>query len=389
MRVTASEREFLHELHAVRKDPLGKRLIHFFVSLGPQSGDMAKKTDGAKQFIKKSFAKSPYCEVFSLSNGDICVAYSHIGVSEVLGVCAKVEKVFLEDSVVSQRNAYNEYAFYKICDAVKDLDKVFAIFKAIIAQNQPEPEKFSKRPLTPVELVFLGEKLRTADLRNAIFNQPVYFIAEKVPSIEFLEFFISIPTIEESFLPETNLMANPWLFNSLREAFDRAILRTISSEISDYRHKGFSINLSLPTIFSRDFTDFYEALPTKLAGRIVLEIEKIDLVQNFSLFLDAVELAEEKGIKLCVDGMEWQDFDILSFGRVHPHYIKVIWHNDLLTAGDKALANLVDAVKHHDRSEIILTRCENPKAFPVAKAMGIRFVQGKLADQFFKSGMML
>lgn len=389
MRVTESERAFLHELHSVKKDPLGKRIIHFFVSLAPPNGDLAKKTESAKQFIKKQFAKSPYVEVFNAHNGDIFVTYSHITVSEVLGVCNRVEKLFCESAVLSARNAYNEYGFYKVADAVKDMDKVFTAFKTIIAMAQPEPDKYTKKAMAPENLGPLVDKLRSADLRNCIFNQPIYFIGNKVPSIEFLEFYVSTQQIESIFLPEVNIVGNAWLFNALKDEFDRATLRTVAREIQDYRHKSFSLNVGLSTILGREFAEFYEALPSKLAGRIVLEVHKTDLLQNFNLFNDVRQLAAEKGLKVCVDGVEWRDFEVLCLDRVKPNYIKVVWHNDLLSAPETELNHFVKAVKAHEGSEIVLTRCDNPRAFPLARTLGIRYVQGRLADQFFKTGMEL
>lgn len=389
MLVTESERAFLHELHAVKKDPLGKRIIHFFVSLAPTVGETTSRIENAKAFLKRSFAKSPYCNVFHAHNGDIFVTYSHVTISDVLAACNKVERLFCESSVLSVRNAYNEYGFYKVADAVKDIDRVFAAFKNIIADAQPEPERLSKRPLTPENLTFLSDKLRTADLRSCIFNQPVYFIGNKVPSIEFLEFYISTQQLENVFLPETNLLGNIWLFQALKEDFDRATLRTVAKEITDYRHKSFSVNVGLGTILGREFADFCDALPSKLAGRIVLEIHKTDLVQNLSMMKDVRQFADEHGMKVCIDGVDWRDFEVLSLDRLKPHYIKVVWHNDLVNAPPDELGHFVTAVKAHEASEIVLSRCDNPKAFPLARTLGIRYVQGRLADQFFKTGMEL
>lgn len=390
MRVTESERAFLHEMHAIKKDPLGKRLIHFFVSLAPAGGDVAKKTESAKAFIKKSFARSPYCQVFAAHNGDLFVCYSHIPVSEVLGVCNRVEKLFMDDAVVSTRNGYNEYAFFKVLDAVKELDKVFTVFKAIIAQAQPEPQRVGKKPMGPEHMQALAERLRGMDLRHCIFNQPVYFIGNKVPSIEFLEFYVSSQQIESNYLPEVNIVGNAWLFHALKEEFDRATLRAVAREIGDYRHKAFSVNVSLSTVLGKEFADFYEKLPSKLAGKIVLEIHKTDLVQNLGLMKDVKSLAEEKGLRLCIDGMDWHDFEVLCLDRLKPHFVKVVWHNDLLSAPPDELAGFVEGIKRlGEASQVVLSRCDNPRAFPLARSLGVRYVQGRLADQFFKTGMEL
>jgi len=390
MRVTESERAFLHELHSVKKSPMGKRLIHFCVSMAPSQKDTARRLESAKNFIKKSFERSPYCQVFQASNCDLFVAYSHIPVSEVLGVCSRVEKLFCDEPVTA-RNPYNEYAFYKVADAVKELDLVFTAFKGIISLgNNDNNGGALKRPMAPEHLTFLSEKLRSTDLRHCIFNQPVYFIGNKVPSIEFLEFYVASKQIESVFLPEVSLSGSPWLFHALSEDYDRATLRALVKEIVEYRHKAFSINVSLSTILSRDFADFYDQLPTKIAGKIVLEIHKTDLVQNFSLVKDVKELVRQKGLRLCVDGMEWRDFEVLHMKRLAPDFVKVIWHNDLLSAGHDDIAILVRGKSGlPENCELIMSRCDSPKAFPFARTLGVKYVQGRLADQYFKTGMQL
>ncbi|MBR9971107.1 EAL domain-containing protein [Magnetospirillum sulfuroxidans] len=390
MRVTEIERAFLHELHAIKKDPLGKRVIHFCVSAVPTLPDATRRLESVKHYITKSFSRSPYCKVFPVHNGDLFVAYSHVTVSEVLGVCAKVEKLFLDDEPVSSRNAYGEYAFYKIADASKDLEAVFHAFKAIIADSQPEAAKTLKKPMSAENLHFLGEKIRNLDLRNCIFNQPVYFIGEQVPSIEFLEFFVSTKQIEENFLPDISLTGSPWLFNALKEDLDRATLRTMAREIPEYRHKAFSVNLTLNTASSKEFAQFNEALPGRLAGRIVIEVHKTDVVQHLDLYRQVRKTTEKLGLKLCIDGVEWQDFDVLSLGRLRPDFVKIGWSESMLSPSEEGLQSLVGGLKGlNGHGQAVLTRCDNPKAFPFARGLGIRFVQGRLADQFFKSGMKL
>ncbi|MGE5514381.1 MAG: EAL domain-containing protein [Bacteroidota bacterium] len=390
MRVTESERAFLHELHALKKSPLGKRLIHFSVSMAPAARDTSRRLESAKNFIKKSFERSPYCQVFQASNNDLFVAYSHIPVSEVLTVCRRVEKLFCEEPFNS-RNPYNEYAFYKVADAVKELDLVFAAFKGILGSgNEGVISGITKRPMGPEHLALLSDKLRTSDLRHCIFNQPVYFIGNKVPSIEFLEFYVASKQLEAQFLPDVSLGGNPWLFHALAGDYDRATLRALSKEIAEYRHKAFSVNVSLSTILSNEFAEFYDKLPTKLAGKIVLEIHKTDMVQHFSMMKDVKELVRKKGLKLCVDGLEWRDFEVLQLKRMAPDFVKVIWHNDMLSASNDELGVLVRGKAGlPENCEFIMSRCDSPKAFPFARTLGVKYVQGRLADQFFKSGMEL
>ncbi|MGE4278530.1 MAG: EAL domain-containing protein [Magnetospirillum sp.] len=390
MRVTEHERAFLHELHAIKKDPLGKRVIHFCVSSIAAPADLSRRVESAKHFITKSFSRSPYCKVFPAHNGDLFVAYSHVTVSEVVGVCAKVEKLFLDGEPVKGRNAYGEYSFYKLADATKELDVVFHAFKAIIADGSPQEAQVLKKPMSVENLNFLSEKLRSIDLRHCIFNQPVYFVGEKVPSIEFLEFFVSAKQIEENFLPDISLTGAPWLFQALKEDLDRATLRVMAKEIPEYRHKAFSVNLTLHTAASKEFTQFYEALPGHLSGRIVIEVHKTDVLHHMNLYRQVRRQSKNMGLKLCIDGIEWRDFQMLHLGRMRPDFVKINWCDTLLSPDEADLACLVNGLKGLDgETRAVMCRCDNPKAFVVAKGLGIKYVQGRLADQFFKSGMQL
>ncbi len=115
------------------------------------------------------------------------------------------------------------------------------------------------------------------------------------------------------------------MFHSLKEHFDRAAFKVVAHEVPEYRHKSFAINVRLPMVLSREFAEFCDGLPSRLAGRIVVEAHKTDIVQHCGPF----------------------------------------------------------------RGALVLSRCDDPRAFPLARALGIRYVQGRLADQFFKGGMAL
>jgi EAL domain-containing protein (putative c-di-GMP-specific phosphodiesterase class I) len=382
MRVTDSERDFLHELHRIKRDPFGKRIIHYCVSLAPADTDTPKRLERARGTLRRAFAHCPYLEIFSLSNGDILVACSRVSVAEVLAVSSEIEALFLGGDKVSVRNPYNDYAFYKIADAVKELDKVFSAFKAVLTQAQTPIDGIARRPIAPDTLAILSERLRTADLRPCIASQPVFRLDDgDRASVAYVEFYISTRRIEEAFMPEVNLVASPWLFNAVKEHFDRAILDAMAGRRLGSGEDAFAINLSLPAILSREFSDFYRSLPPAFAGRIVVEIDKTDLLQHFSLYRDVLALAASKGLRLCIDGVEWQDFDLLGLGGIAPDFVKVIWHNDLLTAGEDALTGMRALIASKPRTGFVLTHCEVPQALPFARTHGFGYVQGHVADQ--------
>ncbi|MBF0325098.1 EAL domain-containing protein [Magnetospirillum moscoviense] len=390
MRATDAERAFLHELHAIKRDPLGKRIIHFAVSLAPAGEDLKLRMDGATRFIQKSFEKAQNFKLFTAGNRDLFVTYANLPLAEVVLICNKVEKLFMGDAVLSVRNAYNEFGFFKICDAVKELDRVVAAVKAITGRGGAQDDEGGQQPMKPELLAVLIERLRNADMRNCIESQSIYLAGDSSHSVEFVEFTLSADKIQRNFLPGIQITSNPWLFHALREELDRAALKAMVREVQEYSHKSFSANLGINTILSKDFAEFLVRAPEGLASRFVIEVHKTDLIQNSALIPAVRKVTGEAKIKLCIDGVEWRDFELLNFEKLRPDYVKIIWNNDLLEATPAELSSFVKAVQGFGAgTKAILSHCDNPKAFPLIRPMGIRLVQGRLADQFYKSGVAL
>jgi EAL domain-containing protein (putative c-di-GMP-specific phosphodiesterase class I) len=384
----SSERALLLELQAIKQDPLGKRVVHFAVSLAPAGEDLPRKLDGAIRFLQKSFEKAPYFRIFAIGNGDLFAAYANVSLADVVGICGKVEKLFMGDGALTVRNAYDEYGFFKILEAAREIDRVIAAVQTRAPREPAESETVGKTPMTPENLAFLVDKLRHADVRDCISSQPVHVIGQTAGTVEFVEFFLSTQAIEQSFLPGVSVAANPWLFHALRAELDRAALRAVLREVKAGNHPAFSLNLGVSTILSPVFSEFLARMPADLAARIILEVHKTDLVQNGARIRDLTALVAERGLRLCIDGLNWKDFEFLAIDRIAPQYAKIIWSDELLSAGPADLAPFAQSLKAFaPRTAAILSHCDNPRAFPLIHALGIPLVQGYLADQFCQSGL--
>ncbi len=99
------------------------------------------------------------------------------------------------------------------------------------------------------------------------------------------------------------------------------------------------------------------------------------------------QLADKKGFKVAIDGVDWHDFDVLSFRKLRPDFVKLSWNNHLVTLAEDDLRVLVEGIRNLDEStKVVLSRCDDPRAFLFSRGLGIRYVQGRLADQYFRSG---
>jgi hypothetical protein len=101
-----------------------------------------------------------------------------------------------------------------------------------------------QKSITPDVLAKLQKILLVTDFSAFIRRQSVCAIIGKSrPQKVFDEVYVSIPDLREVFLPEVDLVSNPWLFWSLSETLDRRVLQTISHQDDKSLFGNFSISL--------------------------------------------------------------------------------------------------------------------------------------------------
>ncbi len=242
-----------------------------------------------------------------------------------------------------------------------------------------------KNPIDVKQMEYLNTQIRSSNIRSIVFNQPIYNILHPKTSIEFLEFYTSINKLEQLFVPEYSIAANPWLFNLIKRELDVAVMRSISSEIPSYRHKAFSLNLVVESFLSDGFREFIGSLPAKLGGRIIVEIDKTELIQHSDFFGDIVERGRVMRVPLCIDGVSHHDAQLLRLSRLKCDYLKLKWTPEIAKLPQDELDLLIGDLKQ-SAATVILSRCDTANSLGFARAVGISLLQGHLADEFFRSG---
>jgi len=290
--------------------------------------------------------------------------------------------LFLVSLIVEYYHYYN-FHNYKIFDLSRDVGVLIDGIRSALSSE--EKAVSVKNPITVKHMEYINNQIRGSNIRSIVFNQPVYNIFHPKTSIEFLEFYTSIQKLEQLLVPDRSIAGNPWLFNLIKRELDAAVMRAISDEIPSYRHKAFSINLVVDSFMSDGFREFIGSLPVKLSGRIFVEIEKTDLVQHSDFLADIYERSASMHVPLCIDGVSHHDVELLRLSRVKCDFVKIKWTPDILKMSDDALAVLIGDLKASS-ARVILTRCDTASSLSFARAAGIEFIQGHLADEFFRSG---
>lgn len=383
--LTGADRALLVELARLRKSPQGVRAVHILSSVVASRQKFGKEAEAANQVILSVLVTGAYHKVFNLSNGDIVFLYSQVTTSAIVSLCTALE-TSLFVGVQPQKNVYGDFGNYKIFDLSHDINNVIEGIRLTLSSERKVIG--AKRPIDVKHMEYVNAQIRGSNIRSIVFNQPVYNITHLKPSIEFLEFYTSIQKLEQWFVPDRSISGNPWLFNLIKRELDAAVMRAISSEIPSYRHKAFSLNLQVDSFMSDGFREFIGSLPVKLAGRIYVEIEKTDLIQHSDFLVNIYQRAASMHVPLCIDGVSHHDVELLSLSRVKCDFVKLKWTPDILKLADEVLEMLIGDLKASS-ARVILTRCDTPNSLSFARSAGIGFIQGYLADEFFKSGEIL
>jgi EAL domain-containing protein (putative c-di-GMP-specific phosphodiesterase class I) len=379
------ERALLSELGKVRRAPQGKRVLHLFCSWAAEDGDFSRKRADAVRQVQKALANASEGEVYGLANGDVIAIYSQLSSASVMAMSAQVQANVLGNRL-PRRNIYNEVNFFRIFDASREIDRLIDGIRTMVSSREERPAEQARQPIDVEHYNKLAETLRKADIRSLIFNQPVYFTGHETPSIDFLEFYVAVSKLEEAFCPNHSLTANPWLFNLVKHEMDAALMRAVQTEIADYRHRAFSINAQVTTFFSEGFRAFVESLPTKLAGKLYVELDKADIIQHSDQMPQIAQRSKDLSVPICIDGLSFHDLRFLKLSNVAADTLKIKWSMEMAAMSIEDIKAFVGEIRANSDRKIVLTRCDSPKALAFAKTVGMDFIQGRLADKFFRMG---
>ncbi|CAK0757385.1 hypothetical protein CCP2SC5_2340002 [Azospirillaceae bacterium] len=248
----------------------------------------------------------------------------------------------------------------------------------------------TKPPVTLEELARLERSMARADLSPFLFNQAVINIAEDaVNEAEYFELYISIRLLQERMCPEYSITSNQWLFNYFTSNLDQSVLRALSHGMSFMRGRRIGININLATAMSTGFVKFDERLPPEFRGHVVLEISKVDLLENLSLYHDVADFARDRDYQISVDGLNpfWiANFDFEYLGC---DYAKLYWTNELLEMDEAFRQVFLERISEQNRCRFILARCDQINSLVYARRAGIHLVQGRAVDNILRKGVMV
>ena len=380
-------------LQSASKEMQGMRLVHLHVSL--LENTELNDTNIINRLLGEVAANAAHLQMFNISNGDIIMLYKGLKYSAVEEVCKKIEAMLLAKTKMTGPNPYRENHVYSILELsmnfvhviryLESIGKVEGSAAAMAAAAEAKPA------IGPEELAKIDKALQMFDLSPFIFNQAVVNIRDDSDkNKEYYELYITIKGLQERLSPDFDLSANRWLFNHFTSSLDQSLLRSLNHGLDFMGNESIGININLSTALGPAFQKFDERLPAAFRGKVILEINKSDLMENLSLYRQLLRLASDREYRICIDGLNdfWvAQFDLDALGC---DYAKVFWSNDLLSLeGDRERAFLdkIEAAAAGGNCKYILARCGSVAGLLYANSHGIDMVQGQAVDAVLRKGI--
>jgi hypothetical protein len=336
--------------------------------------------------------------VFLFGNSDIVVICWQTRRWQLRSAIASLQPLFDGEGRASGRPPSNEPSFATWWDLDQQSGD-FLLFAERLASGCTRTDNVASAPvekagsetaepkgLDPNKFAALVARIKDANLGGAIRRQPICRVHRSgKPQPLFEEVYVSIQELQRLFAPRLDLGLDQWLFRALTEVLDERVLTWLAAAESLNLIARFALNLNLSTFASGAFAKFEARFGNQLRGRMVIEIDKSDLLANLPRFAAVQETLHAQGHFLCIDGLTGPDLAAIDYGRLTADYYKVGWHPDFLAEDGEGRVGLERLAAQASPDKIILSHCSVEEAVGFGQELGLTLFQGWYLDSLLGS----
>jgi len=333
-------------------------------------------------------------QLFELKTLDLFFVYKSEAHTRVEDTVQKIKFLFSDDPLFDERSR-SDAEFVSWYDVETGYDELVKMVRDM-GDDAPSENRSSTRsnvraalkarqdhgdPLTPEILGRAVKALVRTDLTSLVRRQFVCRVSKKlVPEPLFSELYISIMDLRETMMPGINLTSNRWLFQYLTESLDKRVLSLLSKTDRFSITGDISFNVNVSTLMSSEFMAFDDNISAARRGSMVLELQKIDIFADLGAFLFVREFCQEKGYRICLDGLTYQNLSMINREHLGVDYVKVMWNSALIDGGQHMRKVLRDLVKEAGGEHVILAHCDTREAVDFGRSVGITMFQGHYVE---------
>lgn len=404
----SQERLLLDYMHRLEDQKDDRRAVHLHLSAlkayNRREHHVRAAASGFETLVKDLLG-----QLFVLGNSDLVFIFKREALAQTETAVQKIRFLFSDDPLMDEEQEASRFASW--LDMAKSYDELlqFAQTMAESASGKsaaPDrggsakgPAKTAKappggarldaraalkarqekgEPLTPAILDRVENALARADLSNLVRRQYICSVSRKnVPTPVFSELFISIADLRETLIPGVNLSANRWLFQHMTQTLDQRVLAMLSKADSELLTGDISFNVNVSTLLSQEFLNFDDNITASRRGSMIIELQKVDIFADLGAYLFAREYLQDKGYRICIDGLTFETMSMLDREKLGADMMKLIWTPDLTDGGAAVMGRVRDLVSAAGADRVVLTRVDNREAVDFGHAVGISLFQGR------------
>lgn len=391
----AAERALFEYVERLGKSPAGKIAVHIHLSKLQQH----RRRDHYIRIAADTFenqVKPLGGQVFSLRNHDVVFVTD---ANDLLALEAAVnrQRLLFQEDPLTQFSGHDEQggfstwyrldkdhaAFLAICQGIY---RAAEQSRSLLLQEQEIQEVVRQlKPLQPEVLGKLEQAIVRADLSGVIRSQHACTLVDGQPLQPlFREYFVDISALQQNVTPGVELRSNRWLFQYLTQALDQRMLAYVAREGIPRNDMAFSLNMNVGTILSPQFQKFDELVPSMTRGRLVIELQLVDVFADLGAFIFARDYLQERGYRVCLDGITHLTLRYVDRARLGADLMKLYWTPEGVNTIESNMLNHFKAqVIQAGQARTILCRCEDEFALEFGRAAGIMMFQGRHIERMY------
>lgn len=390
LRKQSPEMQLLDYIQRLEHQRTGRRAIHIHLHLlSPAYNQPLFLRIAAETFTR--YLSGVEGQIFILADGDIIFIAKDITPSLLESAVDKVRLLFSQDPLLEKKEADGSPSFHTLYDLEKDYESFLALAlrlnadierKKAAAMYADIPAMDPQAPIEPALLAKLESTLDTVDVSNISRRQLVCtLIDEAGPQPLFEEIFVSINDLRDIITPGVDLFSNTWLFRYLTLTLDERIMYMLMRD-GIRTTRPFSINLNISSVLTPAFQKFEQSITPQLKGRLVIELNKLDVFSDMGSFLFVRDYLHDHGFRLCLDGLTHHTLPYYNRQRLGFDLVKLYWTpsalDTMLPSQKPEIRNLImDTGQAHT----ILCRCDDARAIETGQELGIVMFQGRQVDK--------
>lgn len=392
-RLPSQENLLLDYVHRLETRTEGRKAVHIHLSK-LRSHNRREQHVRAAASSFETLVKSLLGQLFVLKNADFVLIYKVEAQPRVETVVQKVRFLFGDDPLLDDEAGERQFATWY--DAETEFAEILHLAQGMVDAERQRTVDVRTRmdtraalkarqeqgePMTPEILGRVETALSRADLSNLVRRQFVCLVdAKMVPEPVFSELFISIQDLRETMLPGVNLLSNRWLFQHLTETLDKRMLAMLAKTDTLTISGDISFNLNVSTLLLPEFQAFDDNITASRRGAMIIEMQKVDIFADLGAYLFAREFIQEKGYRVCIDGLTHQTMELIERERMGADLVKLVWHSELVDGGEEMSERISELVRRAGESRVVMCRVDNREAVDFGHSVGVSMFQGRFVE---------